>query len=288
MSTPPLPTISLPSGPPAAAPGGGPPGVMIPKIQRGGLTAKPAPRILLYAVEGWGKTTLAAHAPDPLILMAPGEDGYLTLLGQGRVPEVGRVELEGWQGTLALLDFLIRQPGECQTVVLDGLAGFETMCHRKVCESEYNGEWGERGFTAYNRGYEASVREWVILLERLDRLHQLGKTILLLAHSEIRPFANPTGPDFDMYTVNLHKKTWAATKPWPDAIMFGSTVTVISKEKSLKPKAVGGTDRVLHTSLNDGHVAKNRHGLPSEIRMPNDHTQLWETLSMHLNQEPAS
>ena len=274
-SLPPMRKLTIPPGPPPGAP----PSFRVPKIQRGALTSKPAPRILLYAVEGWGKTTLAAHAPDPIILMAPGEDGYLTLLGQGRVPEVARAEIGSWREALGLLDYLIQQPDECRTVVLDGLAGFEALCQRKVCEEDYGGEWGEKGFAAYGRGYDASAREWILLLERLDRLRQTGKHVVLLAHTEIRTFSNPTGPDFDQYTTNLHRKTWSATKPWPDMILFGSTVTVVAKEKGGgKAKAVGGTDRILYTSLTDGYYAKNRHGLPSEILMPADPSQLWETL----------
>lgn len=248
------------------------------KIQTGPLRSKPAHRVLLYAVEGWGKTTLAAHAPDPLILMAPGEDGYMTLLDQGRVPEVARVEIKSWHETLGVLDHVIAQPDDYRTVVLDGLAGFESLCHQKVCSEHYNGEWGEKGFAAYGRGYDVATREWVVLLERLDQLRQLGKTVLLLAHYEIRAFANPTGPDFDTYLPNLHKKTWQVTKPWPDMILFGSTVTVVSKEKGSRPKAIGGADRVLYTSLTDGYAAKNRHGLPAEILMPEDPAQLWSTL----------
>ena len=214
--------------------------------------------------------------------MAPGEDGYLTLLGHKRVPEVGRVEVDTWEALLGLLDYLIQHPDECRTVVLDGLAGFEGLCHRKVCDRDFNGDWSERGFAAYGRGYDASAREWIHLLERLDRVRQLGKTVLLLAHTEIRTFSNPTGSDFDQYLTNLHKKTWAVTKPWPDTVLFGSTVTVVSKDKGGKPKAEGGTDRILYTSLTDGYCAKNRHGLPPEILMPNDPERLWETLSAHM------
>lgn len=282
MSQPPLPPmrrISVPASHPTPPPPGGTAASFTPKkIQRGPLKSKLPPRILLYAVEGWGKTTLAAHAPEPIILMAPGEDGYLTLLGQGRVPEVARVELETWRETIATLDYVIGHPDECKSVALDGLARFEALCHQKVCDEEYQGEWGEKGFAAYGRGYEAAVREWLILLERLDRLRQLGKTILLLAHSEIRTYSNPLGPDFDQYILNLHRKTWAATKPWPDMVLFGTTVSVVTKEKG-KAKGIGGTDRVLHTSLTDGFYAKNRHGLPAEILMPEDPSQLWSTLS---------
>ena len=253
------------------------------KIQRGPLSSKLAPRILLYAVEGWGKTTMGAYAPDPMILMAPGEDGYLTLLGEGRVPEVPRVRISDWAELLGVLDFLAQNLDECQTVVLDGLAGFEALCHHKVCDAEFNGDWGEKGFTAFQKGYDIALRDWEILLARLDRLREKGKTVLLLAHHDIRTFSNPIGPDFDQYVTNLHKKTWAVTKPWPDMILFGSTITVVSKDKgSKKPKAVGGTDRILYTSLTDGYYAKNRHGLPTEIYMPSDPTALWSTFWAHV------
>ena len=281
-------TTSYPPVPPAARPPIRPlpavrRGFSADKIERGPLAAKLPPRILLYAVEGWGKTTLGAHAPEPMILMAPGEDGYLTLLGEGRVPEVPRIRLAVWAEVLSVLDYLAKNPDECQTVVLDGLAGFEALCHQKVCDDEFGGEWGEKGFSAFQRGYEAALREWVILLGRLDRLREQGKTVLLLAHHDIRTFSNPIGPDFDQYVTNLHKKTWAVTKPWPDMILFGSTITVVSKEKgSKKPKAVGGTDRILYTSLTDGYYAKNRHGLPSEIYMPNDPAALWSTFWAHV------
>lgn len=279
MSGPPRPSSPRPMFPKAAPPPPGP--AFSPKIERGPLSSNPAPRVLLYAVEGWGKTTLAAHAPDPVLLMAPGEDGYSTLLGQGRVPEVARTSPATWAETIATLDYLIAHPDECRTVVLDGLAGFEHLCHQTVCDQDFNGEWGEKGFAAYGRGYEAAVREWLILLERLDTLRALGKIILLLAHTEIRTFSNPLGPDFDCYVTNLHKRTWAATKPWPDMILFGSTITVVAKEKN-KAKAIGGTDRILYTSLTDGYYAKNRHGLPPEIVMPNDPSQLWKFFWSHL------
>ena len=45
-----------------------------------------APRIVLNAVEGFGKTSTAVQAPGAAIIMARGETGYATLLNAGRVP----------------------------------------------------------------------------------------------------------------------------------------------------------------------------------------------------------
>jgi len=64
------------------------------------------PRIVLNGVEGWGKTSTSAFAPNPAILMAAGETGYETLLGAGLVPQVDAARVESWQQLLDTLDAL--------------------------------------------------------------------------------------------------------------------------------------------------------------------------------------
>src|SRR5260370_30131879 len=63
-----------------------------------------APRIIINGVEGWGKTTLAAYAPDTAIIMAPNENGYETLLSAGLVPNIVRTSVNSWK---ELLDVLV-------------------------------------------------------------------------------------------------------------------------------------------------------------------------------------
>ena len=118
------------------------------------------PRLILNAVEGWGKTTAGAYAPDPAILMARGESGYTTLLGVGSVPAVPTATVDSWQKLLGLLDQLVAGTDR-KTLVLDALGGFERLCQEHVCACDFDGDWGERGFMSFQKGYELSATEWL-------------------------------------------------------------------------------------------------------------------------------
>lgn len=238
-------------------------------------------RIVFNAVEGWGKTTLAAYAPNALMLMARGEDGYSTLLGAKRVPAIPAASVETWDELLATLDSLIADPQGAKLLALDALGGFERMCHEHCCRVDFKDEWGETGFMSFHKGYAQSVTYWLGLLQRLDRLRELhGISILALSHSTVQKFKNPDGSDFDRYECDLHARTLAPTKRWADAILFGDFLTVLDKGRTGKgpAKGIGGTQRVVYTEHSDARDCKNRYGMPSVFPVPNDPKQSWPTL----------
>ncbi len=249
------------------------------------------PRIVVNAVEGWGKTTLGAYAPSPVILMARGETGYDTLLSATPplVPAVPAEPIESWTELLGWLDTLAVDPQGRETVVLDALGGFERLCHEHVCDTEFKGDWGERGFAAFQKGYDLSVGEWLKLLARLDRLHDNDMAIIMLGHAKIAPFKNPLGPDHDRYICDVHHKTWAPTNRWADAVLFGNFYTVMEDEakaeRSGKGKAIGGTDRVLYTEHRDAYVAKNRYRMPAEIWLEGGPAGSWKSIAQHITNE---
>lgn len=253
-----------------------------PALQRLSPTSK-RPRIVLNAVEGWGKTTAGAHADGAAILMADGETGYETLVQAGRVPSVPVATVSSWADLIGLIDAIQAEPGDVKNVVLDALGGFERMCHTHVCKRDFQGDWSERGFLGFHKGYEMSVNEWLILLARLDRLrtaHDIG--IIMLSHSRIRPGRNPLGEDYDRYETEAHPKTWGVTAKWADAVLFGTFYTV-TKRDGQRAKGIGGADRVLYTEHRDAFDAKNRFGLPPVIDIPNDPTTVWETIIGAIN-----
>lgn len=246
-------------------------------------TAKaPCPRLLIYAVEGWGKTSIGAFAPDPVVLMARGESGYSTLLSAGLVPAVPAVTVETWDDLLQWLDTLIADQQGRKTIVLDALGGFERLCHEKVCARDFGNDWGEKGFASFQKGYDMSVSEWLKLLQRLDKLNDAGVIIVMLGHARIRSFKNPIGADYDRFEADVHAKTWAATARWADTVLFGNFQTIVDKVKQGKGKGVGGTDRKLYTERRDAWDAKNRYGMPEEIAIENDRTKGWETVWSHI------
>lgn len=241
------------------------------------------PRAVLYAVEGWGKTSALAHAAKSAIIMGSGETGYDTLLSGNRVPRIPRVLCESWEEDLAIADSLIADQQGLDIVFWDSLGTHERLCHDFVCRTRFGGDWGEHGFLSFNKGYDIAVSEWLKLLAKLDQLNQKGVTIVLLGHSKVKPFKNPLGADFDRYICDVHEKTWAATARWADAVMFGNFSTIVEASKreerknvaERKGKGIGGTDRLLYTERRDGFDAKNRYGMPECLEIGNDPSQVW-------------
>lgn len=249
-----------------------------PKLGRLPQNEKIAPRIVLNAVEGWGKSTFGGYAPNPAYLMSRGESGYVTLRQHGLAPDVDQVELMSWVDLLAQVDEL--DTTDHGAVILDAMGGFERLCHEHVCARDFGGDWGDKGFGSFQKGYDVSVSEWLILLQRLDRLRaKRNIPIIILSHSKVRPFKNPMGSDFDRYIADCHEKTWGVTHKWADCVLFGTFVTVAVEDKKTKRnKGIGGVDRIVYTERRDAYDAKNRFGMPPQIDIPADHTQVYSTI----------
>lgn len=272
-TTPPPPTM-----PPVGRPAGVPMNVAAPKLAVPEGKMMP-PRIVLMAVEGYGKSTIGATAIKPMMLMARGESGYLTLLGQKLVPAVPAAAIESWGELLALLDQLTTEcPGK--TLVLDALGGFERLCHEHVCLRDFKGDWGEKGFSSYQKGYDVAVTDWIDMLARLDAIRTKGVMVIALSHCQIKTHKNPLGEDFDRYVANVHGKTWGVTAQWADAVLFGNFLSITDKlgKGDMKKKGIGGTERILYCERRDAFDAKNRYGMPAELAIPNDPAQAWPTI----------
>ena len=270
--------------PPARPPGNGTVPTR-PKLGRVTDATTAPPRLIINAVEGWGKTNFGAHAPNPAILMSRGESGYVTLRKAGLVPDCDCVELSNWRDVLAQVDDLTADIGGHGSIVLDALGGFERLCHEFICGRDFGNDWGEKGFGSFQKGYEVSVAEWLQLLARLDKVRAAhGVPIIILSHSKVRPFKNPMGSDFDRYIADCHEKTWGVTHKWADAVMFGTYVTVALEDKKTKRmKGVGGDERVLYTTRRDAYDAKNRYSMPPQLDIPDDPAKVWTVVwdAMH-------
>jgi len=265
--------------------------VVVPKFSKSKAEFKP-PRIVLNCVEGWGKTSAIAFAPNAAIVQIRGETGYETLLGAGRVPQIDDTTINTWSELLALLDDLNSMDDKLphQIIGFDALNGIERLCHEHVCRRDYNNDWGDTGFASYQKGYDTALTDWIGLLAKLDKLKDKGITIVLTSHYQIKDFKNPVGADFDKYIADLHKKTWSLTHRWADAVLFGTFLTIVDKvdTKGKKGKGIGGTERVLYTEHRDTFDAKNRYGMPDVIEIPEDPSQIWNTIWQHIEPNKRS
>lgn len=274
----PAPTSPGPSGPPKStppSPGTPATATTTPAFKLSTeMVGPPPPKILLYAVEGWGKTTFATHAPNPVVIMSREETGYLTLLGEGRVPLCPHAVVNTWPEVLGAMDALAREPGTMKTLILDALGGFERLCHEYVCAKDFSNDWSNAGFTGFAAGNRASIRELLLLISRLEKIRSQGIAVIILSHVKKETTRNPGVPEYDSWAPAIAKETYAEVGRWADTILFGNFTSAITKGKTDKDKGraslYGGGSRVVFTDKRDAFAAKNRYGMELEIPVPDD------------------
>ncbi len=239
-------------------------------------------RLVVNAVEGWGKTSLIAYAPKPALIQVGGETGYDTLLGAGRAPSIDSAHVTTWADLLAVIGDIATASEPYGVLGLDALGGAERACHEFVCARDFDNNWGEKGFTAFQRGFDVSVTELLRLLTELDKVRIRGTHVVILAHTKVATFKNPEGADYDKYVSDCHAKTWSVTHKWADAVLFGNFYVDVeggkTGEKAKKGKGVGTNQRVLYTEHRAAFDAKNRFGMPESMDIPNDPAQIWNTI----------
>jgi hypothetical protein len=236
-----------------------------------------------HAGPGFGKTSVLAYSPSPIFVMTKGETGLTTLIDSGQLPPTPYLpECETWADLVAAVRFLHDGEHDRKTLVIDTANGAERMMHEHVCQRDFDGDWGERGFSGYMRGYDVAMADWKLFLNSLDELRKdRGMTVFMLIHTRIKTFKNPSGADYDRYVPEMHEKTWTATKGWLDCILFGNFEVVVKQgtktvDASKKGKASEVSHRILYTnSDNPIFDAKNRFGLPDEIEMGDNAKEAW-------------
>ena len=217
------------------------------------------PRICLYSVEGFGKSTFGASALNPICL--PTEDG-LDELEMAKLPRPTTFD-----EALASLRMLYEEDHDYRTLVIDTLDWLEPLIWEHVCT--IHGHDGIESF-GYGKGFVYALDEWVRLLKNLDKLrNDKGMAILLIAHSEIRRYDSPDTEPFDRYQMKLHRLVAAKVGEWVDALIFANYKVFTEKTdvgfKKKVTRGTGGIDRFMYTEERPAYKAKNRFGLPEEL-----------------------
>lgn len=217
-----------------------------------GKLARPV-RVLVHGTEGVGKSTFAADAPKPIFLCS--EDGTAQL-------EIERFpEPRTWAEALEAVDEL-DATHDYKTLVVDTLDWLEPLAWAHVCKAGKKESIEDFG---YGKGYTAALDQWRLFASKLDRLrNHRAMNIVLVAHSWIRPFANPEGENFDRYELKLHKAAAGLLKEWSDAVLFATWEQATVKDGS-KAKGISTGSRVMRTERRAAFDAKNRYGLPFEM-----------------------
>jgi hypothetical protein len=211
-------------------------------------------RIIVYGVEGVGKSTFAAQAPSPIFLCS--EDGT-SQLDVARFPTP-----RSWNDVLEAVRVLTQEEHSFKTLVIDTLDWLEPICWQYVCQINSKNNIEEFG---YGKGYIAAVEQWRALLSRLDAMCRSRKMhVVMVAHGTVRRVDDPqTGP-FDRYRLKLHEKSADILREWVDAILFARH-EVVTVERKGKIRGMSSGARVLHTQWTAAYDAKNRFDLPDTL-----------------------
>lgn len=227
------------------------------KIHKG---TRPAPRrVMVYGQHGVGKNTFANWSPNPIFLNL--EDGCndINCSSTDVLKTAGDVA--------AALSWLITEPHDYQTVVLDSADWFDSMV-MKHAATKFGKETYEE--IEFGRGRGQVISQWQWILGSLDTLRSQKKmNAILLCHSRIEKFDSPDSASYDRYVPDLHKITFGLVQEWVDEVLFLRFRTFTTEQKesfgSKKTIAVGSGERYIQTTETASASAKNRLQLPAEL-----------------------
>jgi len=215
-----------------------------------------APRIFLYGVEGIGKSTFAAAAPNPIFIRT--EDGL------GGIDTSSFPLAKGSMDVLAAIATLYTEQHEYQTVGLDSADWLESMLRREM-EAKYSDK-----DLGYGKDTVILAGLWNMVLEGLNALrNEKNMSIILIGHAQIKRFDSPETEPYDRYSPKLVERSSALLREWCDCVFFANYKTMVKKEEvgfnKTVSRGLSTGERLIYTAETPAYLAKNRYSLPASL-----------------------
>ena len=218
--------------------------------------AMAAPRIMVYGVEGIGKSTFCAGAPNPIYILT--EDG----LGSLKVDHFPLAT--SFADVMDAIASLYKDNHAFETVVIDSLDWLEAIIQRET-EQKYDAK-----DLAYGKGALIAAERWREILDGLNALrNDKGMAVILIAHTTIKRFDSPEVEPYDRYQPKLQERSNAVVREWSDAVLFANYKTIVKKDdvgfNQTNNRGISTGERLLFTSERPAYMAKNRYNMPESI-----------------------
>jgi hypothetical protein len=226
--------------------------------------------ILLYGPDKVGKTTFAGSAPSPIFLGA--EEGS-NELDVARLPKP-----VSFNDAVEQVNF-VASLSEFSTLVVDTLDWLEHLVFQQVV-SENEKFVSSISEIPFGKGYPRAYSKWREFIAALETCRDNGKNIILLAHSVVKRFEDPSAAQgYDRYQLKLYdgsatSKTDSTAdlfKQYVDSILFANFEVYTNADDPRR--AFGDGTRVIFTERRPALDAGNRLGLP--FKMPLDFTTFY-------------
>jgi hypothetical protein len=216
-------------------------------------------KIMLYGVEGVGKSTFASYAPDPYFAELGQEDGTFNL-------DVTRDNFQTFEEFMSLIHELTTTTHSYKTFVIDSYTQLEKLIWKYVCLTEGVANVEQVG-GGYGKGYKMAIDPIRRVFAALDDLREKkGMNIIGIAHSAKTKFTDPaTNATYDRYVLSVHDGFGSMLKEWHDIVLFANHKVYLQGPATKKQKAFGDGSRVMYSEFRPGFDAKSRYKIPFEL-----------------------
>lgn len=215
-------------------------------------------KVLLYGVEGVGKTTLASQFPEPLFLDLDQGSDFMEV---DRISDIDDFEI-------LLLTLKEVEKTSYKTVVIDTADKAEVLGVRHLLKKHRKNGLEDFG---YGSGFTYLKELMEEFLRACNGLIQAGKNVVILAHSKLETIKDPLfEEEYQRHTLKFESKGGKQISPvfkeWADIMLFCNFETFLSTDKNGRTTA-HGKKRVMYSERTQAFDAKNRFGLPAKMEL---------------------
>jgi hypothetical protein len=216
------------------------------RISKGALELPP--RVLIMGMDGIGKSTFAAGAPEPFFIDAN--------KGSTRL-DVERLMVDTWDETGEALDAVERGEVKCKTLVLDSITDLEAMSHEKL----FHGSTVDKHDGGYGKGDTVVIVEWRQRLAQLERIWRKGIGIVFVGHVKTKTFSDPSSVSYERFELSARPQLGGLLRQWVEYVLFAREEVVIAAKKGEATRAVTTGTRWIYTRRCPAYDAKARGSL---------------------------
>ena len=222
-------------------------------------------KILLYGVEGIGKSSFAGQFPNPLFIDTEDRLSHL---------DVNSYLAKNLDDIYSVLQLLKKPDHGYKTLVLDTVDWTEKLISKFVIARGM----GEKIITSiedfgYGKGYKFVAEEFQNLLDTIEKTANAnGMHVILIAHSKIKAFNDPiNATSYERYNVDCMDTISSTIRAWADHVLFCNYDTIAEIDPiTKKARGKGGWQRTIFTTRTAAYDAKNSWDLPDQIDMNYD------------------